>query len=98
MDSKERSLFKSVSWRFIALIVLALVSYMITRSVEEMSLITVLYTAIQILLYFCHERLWEKIKWGKIEHPLSDLPVNRKPSPEDMKIVSKKLKELGYID
>jgi len=33
-----------------------------------------------------------------LKHPLSDLPVKGKPTPEDFEIIAEKLRELGYID
>ena len=98
IESKKRSLVKAITWRLVAMVVLGFVSYFFTRNFKEMGEITIFYTIIQIIFYFLHERLWEKISWGRIKHPLSELPVSKHLKPEDRKIIEEKLKELGYID
>jgi len=42
-----------------------------------------------------HERLF--ISFGKKEHPLSSLPVERPLDEQDMQTIKDKLQELGYI-
>jgi len=64
MERKRRSLLKAVTWRIIAIIVLLYLSYSFTGDWETTGLITISFNAIQILLYYVHERLWAKIKWG----------------------------------
>ena len=98
MDTKKRSWVKSIVWRIIGIVLLGIISYLVTGNIKDMTLITVLFHGIRLVMYYFHERLWERISWGKLKHPLSDLPVNEKPSPGDMKIIADKLKELGYID
>jgi hypothetical protein len=63
-----------------------------------MTLITVLFHSIRVVLYYFHERLWEHISWGTVKHPLSVLPIKEKPTPEDLEIIAQKLRDLGYID
>jgi uncharacterized membrane protein len=98
MDTKRRSWVKSVTWRMIGIVLLGLVSYLITNDWKTMTKITVLFHGIRVILYYYHERIWERISWGKILHPLAELPVTTKLTPEDMQIVRDKLKALGYID
>ncbi|RLD17144.1 MAG: hypothetical protein DRI36_04615 [Caldiserica bacterium] len=97
-ESKRRSLVKAITWRILAMIVLGIISYIFTKSLKKMTEITVVYTIVQIFVYFLHERIWEKIPWGRIKHPLSDLPVKEKLKDEDKKVIMEKLRELGYID
>ena len=35
---------------------------------------------------------------GKMEHPLSSLPVSKPLGEKDMEIIENKLRDLGYID
>ena len=51
----------------------------------------------KLMLYYFHERIWGVLPFGKQKHPLSDLPLNGPLKEEDMTIIKKKLKELGYI-
>lgn len=98
MDTKARSWVKSIVWRVIGIILLGIISYLITGNWKEMTIITVLFHSIRVVLYYFHERLWEHISWGRSKHPLSDLPVKQKLMPEDLKVIAEKLKELGYVD
>jgi uncharacterized membrane protein len=97
MESKRRSLLKSVTWRLTALIVLGLISYLITGSWEEMTAITAIYSALQVVIYFMHERLWMQIAWGQKRHPLADIPVTDPLAPSDLEAVREQLRALGYI-
>jgi len=98
MDTKTRSWVKSIIWRVIGIVLLGAIAYFITGNWKEMTMITVLFHGIRVIMYYYHERVWEWISWGRLKHPLSDLSVNRKPTPEDFKIIAEKLKELGYMD
>jgi uncharacterized membrane protein len=98
MDTKARSCVKSIVWRIIGILLLGSIAYAITGNWKEMTIITVLFHTIRVVLYYCHERFWEGVSWGRLRHPLSELPVKEKPTPEDFKIIAEKLKELGYMD
>ncbi len=89
---------KSITWRIIGVIMLGVITYLITRDWKEMAIITVIFHGIRVVLYYFHERVWERVSWGKIQHPLSVLPVDRELTPEDLHEVREKLKSLGYID
>ena len=65
MNTIKRSLAKTVSWRTVGSIDTMVITYIVTGnwkfglavgSVEVMS---------KIILYYIHERIWERIKWGK---------------------------------
>ena len=98
MDTKMRSWVKSIVWRIVGIVLLAAISYLITDSWKETSIITVLFHLIRVILYYFHERLWERISWGRLKHPLAKLAVDKDLTPEDLKIISEKLRDLGYID
>jgi len=65
MERRRRSLLKAVTWRIIAIITLGYLSYYFTNDLETTGLITISFNVIQIFLYYVHERLWIKIKWGQ---------------------------------
>jgi len=98
MDTKRRSWVKSLTWRLLGIALLGLISFLITRDLKQMTVITALFHGIRLVLYYYHERLWERISWGRLKHPLAELPVNKKLTPEDLEIVRQKLRALGYID
>lgn len=98
MDTRRRSWVKSLTWRLLGIALLGLISFLITRDLKQMTVITALFHGIRLVLYYYHERIWERISWGRLKHPLSELPVNKKLTPEDLDIVREKLRALGYID
>ncbi|HEY72560.1 MAG: hypothetical protein DRJ03_04920 [Chloroflexi bacterium] len=98
MDTKKRSWAKSIVWRVIGILLLGLIAYLITGDLTEMTLITVLFHGIRLVLYYYHERTWERIAWGKVKHPLAGIPVKQPLAPKDMDIVVERLRELGYVE
>ena len=98
MDTRKRSWVKSLTWRSFGIALLGLISLLITKDWKQMTVITVLFHGIRLILYYYHERIWERVSWGKVKHPLEELPVNKKLTPEDLDIVREKLRGLGYID
>jgi len=79
-------------------VILGAITWVITHSWREMSLITILFHSVRVVLYYLHERIWEKIHWGRIKHPLSVLPVRKELTPDDLNLVRNQLKKLGYLD
>jgi uncharacterized membrane protein len=58
MEQRLRSLTKAFSWRIIATIDLFLISYLFTGQVPKASSITLVFSLLQIFLYYLHERAW----------------------------------------
>ena len=65
IDSKQRSFWKAISWRVIAIAILATVAFLTTGDIKTTSLITLCYHSVQVFMFFIHERMWNYIKWGK---------------------------------
>ncbi len=63
-DSRKRSIAKSITYRIICIISLSTITYLITRDLQEMTVIVVIFQSLQILLYYLHERSWNMVKWG----------------------------------
>jgi len=82
----------------LGVLILGSISWIITQSWKEMSLITIVFHSLRVILYYFHERAWERIRWGRVMHPLSCLPVNKELKPEDLKLIQEQLKDLGYLD
>jgi uncharacterized membrane protein len=98
MDTKKRSWVKSLTWRVFGVVLLGAISLLITRDWRAMTTITLMFHVIRLVLYYYHERIWARISWGKVKHPLADLPVTRGLTPGDLEIVKEKLRGMGYID
>lgn len=60
-----RSIAKAVSWRVIGTLDTLLISYLLTGKVAIAASIASIDFVTKMFLYFFHERLWNKIGWGK---------------------------------
>lgn len=67
-DSAVRSLAKAVSWRVTGTIDTFVISWIITGQVLLASGIAFTEIMTKILLFWLHERAWNKISWGKNEN------------------------------
>ena len=98
LESHLRAWVKSIVWRMLGIVVLGVISWLVTHSWKDVTLITMIFHGVRAILYYFHERAWDRISWGRIKHPLSGLPVNRELKPEDLILIQRQLKELGYLD
>jgi len=64
-ENPLRSFVKSVSWRVIGTIDTVLISWLITGELALAFSIGSIELITKMVLYFFHERIWNKIKWGK---------------------------------
>ena len=62
---RKRSFAKAFSWRVIASTDTFLISWLITGKLTWAGTITLSEILKKILLYYLHERGWNKIKWGR---------------------------------
>ena len=60
-----RSIAKAISWRVIGTLDTLIVSYLLTGEVAVAASIASIDFVTKMFLYFFHERLWNKINWGK---------------------------------
>ena len=64
-ETPIRSIIKSFSWRFIGTLDTILISWFVTGKVELALSIGSIELFTKMTLYFFHERIWNKVKWGK---------------------------------
>lgn len=62
----HRSLLKTSSWRFFATIDTIIIAYFVTGSLSVASSIGVIEVFTKLLLYYLHERAWNRISFGKV--------------------------------
>ena len=67
MDSAKRSFAKTVSWRITGSASTFAISYIILGDASLSGTIAVIQLTVNTLLYFVHERLWNRIRWGQVE-------------------------------
>lgn len=61
-EAHLRSMTKSLIWRLMGIIILAVVTFIFTRSWIATTLITVCHHLAFIFIYYGHERAWLKVK------------------------------------
>ena len=64
-EKPVRSIVKALSWRLIGTIDTLVVSYILTGKIALAASIASVDFVTKLVLYFFHERIWNKIKWGK---------------------------------
>lgn len=67
VESSKRSLAKAISWRIIASIVTSLIAFSFGLPAKAIGLVFFADLIIKFILYFFHERVWSKIKYGIID-------------------------------
>ena len=60
-----RSIVKSVSWRIVGTLDTILISWLITGTLQLALSIGFVELITKMVLYFFHERFWNRINWGK---------------------------------
>jgi len=65
-ETHKRSFLKSVIWRILGIIVLALITYAFTRNWITSTFITFFHHLSFIFIYYFHERAWLRIRRPKI--------------------------------
>ena len=61
----KRSIVKTISWRALGTIATIIISYIITGTLTLAFSIGFIELISKLLLYYFHERAWNKINWGK---------------------------------
>lgn len=64
----RRSIVKAISYRFTGTFITVLVVFVFTGKLSLSIGIASVETTIKIAIYYFHERLWNKMHWGKGEH------------------------------
>lgn len=64
-DTNRRSIVKGISWRVFATTTTIIIVYIFFRRLDLAIAAGVLETVAKIALYWAHERLWQKIRWGR---------------------------------
>ena len=97
-ESHKRSVIKSISYRLLGSLATMLIVFAFTRQFVLSLGVGIFELFAKIVCFYIHERVWAKIKWGKLEHPLEDLDIKKELSEEDKEKVKSQLKKMGYMD
>ncbi len=88
LETRTRSVLKAVSWRTLATLTTALIVFLFTGRVALALTVGVLEVFAKMALYFFHERLWQKIRFGRRDVPsfvvwFTGLPASGKKEVAD---------------
>lgn len=88
-DSKLRTFLKSVTWRITATTTTMIVVFIFTGQIQTALQVGALEMLAKMLIYYLHERGWEKIQYGKVEiEPfvlwISGIPISGKTTLGNM--------------
>ena len=65
MEHSKRSVVKALTWQFIGFVVMSIVNYYYLGSLRSGVGLSALLTMIGLVSYYFHERVWERIHWGR---------------------------------
>jgi len=97
-ETRKRSILKALSWRTWATITTAIIVFVFTGKFALAITVGLIEVFAKMGLYFFHERVWQKIRWGKKEVPafvlwFTGLPASGKKAVADA--VYRQLKKDG---
>jgi uncharacterized membrane protein len=73
-ELRRRSVAKSISWRVFAAVITSCVVFAITGKGDFAAKVGLIDTAVKLLIYFLHERAWDRISYGRVP-PAPDYEV-----------------------
>ena len=97
-ETKTRAAVKAASWRVIATLTTMTIVFLFTHEWMLSLGVGFFEVVAKLTFYYIHERVWQKIGWGKNKHPLANIPVTRELDPQDREKIEQQLRELGYMD
>ena len=98
METKLRSFIKAITYRTLGSLTTAAVAWIITRKGTVAISIGLLDVTVKICAYFIHERLWDHIKFGRIEKSVfTQIAKPANSNLPDEELLPKKLGRLGPV-
>ncbi|MBE0513978.1 DUF2061 domain-containing protein [Sulfurimonas sp.] len=74
-EKAYRSVIKTISWRTVGTIDTMVISYIITGSLVMAASIGSIEVVTKMILYYYHERAWNKIKIGRHKETANDFHI-----------------------
>ena len=65
-ETRRRSIAKSISWRVFAAAITSSVVYILKGKGDFAAKVGVVDTAVKLFIYFLHERVWDRINYGRL--------------------------------
>lgn len=67
LESPARSIVKAVTWQAIGLVTMTLMGWLATGSLAAAGGLAISGALSGFVCFILHERLWARIRWGRIE-------------------------------
>ena len=67
MESHLRTIVKALTWRLGGLVMTVAVAWVVTRRADFAASIGLVDTALKIVAYYVHERVWLRIRFGRVQ-------------------------------
>ena len=64
-EKPERSVLKSITWRIVGTADTVIISWIVTGALTLAFSIGFVELLSKMILYFVHERIWNRVRWGK---------------------------------
>lgn len=74
LENHSRSLLKAFSWRATGTLDTIVISFIVTGKIKLALSIGFVELFTKIGLYYCHERVWNRIQFGKVQ-PREDYEI-----------------------
>ncbi|MGD8778966.1 MAG: adenylyl-sulfate kinase [Ignavibacteria bacterium] len=98
-ETHTRSIIKTISWRILATLTTMILVYIFIGNLTIALSVGGIEIVLKMLVYFFHERVWDKIKFGKKEVKPAVIWLTglvRSGKSEIAEAVTKELKRKGY--
>ncbi|MDD3007264.1 MAG: DUF2061 domain-containing protein [Arcobacter sp.] len=74
-EKAYRSVVKTISWRTVGTLDTMIVSYFVTGSLVMAASIGSIEVITKMILYYFHERAWNKLSFGKVKPVENDYQI-----------------------
>ena len=65
MEQGRRSLLKAVSWRIVGTVDTFVLTFLVTGKLVWAASVSAMELCTKVFLFWVHERLWNRIPWGR---------------------------------
>ena len=97
-ETNRRSIVKGISWRVVATATTIIIVYLFFGRLDLAIAAGMIETLLKVALYWAHERVWMKIRWGKKKIEPFNLWFTGLPLSGKTTIADKVYKELQKLD
>ena len=67
MESRQRSLLKTITWRIIAYFITLIIAYMFMGNLTDSIVMSLSINILKMFLYYFHERFWAQVQFGQAQ-------------------------------